>query len=94
VWAFLEEQHDLWLHSRGAVLEDKKRTLAPLENESVGACCRAIQLQADLEHAKRTVADVSMIEVVLEGIEQERPQWTVLLQGLCYCAQKYTKKLG
>jgi hypothetical protein len=32
VWAFLEEQHDVWLHSRGgAVLEDEKRTLAPLE---------------------------------------------------------------
>jgi hypothetical protein len=83
VWAFLEEQHDVWLHSRGAVLEDEKRTLAPLENESIGAYCRrAIQLQADLEHAKRTVADVSMVEAVLEGIERERPEWTVLLQGL------------
>jgi hypothetical protein len=52
----------VWLHSRGAVLEEDKRTLARLEVKSAGAYFRgAIQLWADLKDAKRTVADVSMV---------------------------------
>jgi hypothetical protein len=65
------------------VLEDEKRRLEPSESEPVAAYCRrTVQLQSDLANANREVADVSTVETVLEGLERERPEWTVLLQGL------------
>jgi hypothetical protein len=45
VWSYLEEQHNVWLRSRGPVLEDEKLELGPRDDETVGAYCRlAIQL--------------------------------------------------
>jgi hypothetical protein len=65
------------------VLEDEKRRLEPSESEPVAVYCRrVVQLQSDLANANRVVADVSTDETVLEGLERERPEWTVLLQGL------------
>jgi hypothetical protein len=83
IWAFLEQQHEVWLSSRGPVLENDKKELAPLEDESVGAyCLRAILLQADLKSADRAVADVSMVEALLQGLVAARPEWLVHVQGL------------
>jgi hypothetical protein len=77
-----EKQQNVWLHSRGMVLEDEKQRLGPYESESVAANCRrSLQLQSDVANANWEVADVSVVETVLEG-ERERPEGTVVLQGL------------
>jgi hypothetical protein len=40
-------------------------------------CCRwVVQLQSDLSSVNQRVADVSMVQAVLEGPERERLQWT------------------
>jgi hypothetical protein len=83
VWAHLEEQHNVWMRSRGLVLEDEKLELGPRDDETVGAYCRrTIQLQADLKSANRAVADESMIVAVLKGLERERPEWSITVQGM------------
>jgi hypothetical protein len=81
--ANLQEQHDVWLHSHGALLEDTRCNLVPRENEGVAAYCRrATQLLSDLSNANRDVTKVSMVGVVLEGLEQGRPKCAVvILQG-------------
>jgi hypothetical protein len=53
------------------------------ESECVTAYCRrAFQLQEDLANANRTVADVAMVDAVLDGLERERPEWAVVVQSL------------
>jgi multidrug resistance efflux pump len=57
--------------------------LRPHESECVAAYCRrAFQMQEDLANANRAVADVAMVEAVLDGFKSERPEWAVVLQGL------------
>jgi hypothetical protein len=76
LWAYLAEQHEVWLHSRGVVLQREQRMLGPRESECVAAYCRrAFQLQEDLANANRVVSDVAMVEAVLDGLERERPEW-------------------
>jgi hypothetical protein len=57
VRACLAEQHDVWLHSRGVMLQHERQMLRPREGESVVAYCRrAVQLQSDLTNANREVS--------------------------------------
>jgi hypothetical protein len=88
LWTYLAKQHNVWLSSRGVVLQREQRMLRPRESECVAAYCRrAFQLQEDLANANRAVADVVMVEAVLDGfglagLERERPEWPVVVQDL------------
>jgi hypothetical protein len=83
VWAYLAEQHDVWLQSRGVVLEHERQMLGPREGESVAAYCRrAVQLQSDLANANREVSQISMVEATMDGLE--------IGQGFCKgCRDRY-----
>jgi hypothetical protein len=82
VWAYLAEQHDVWLHSRKSCWSTRGRCSVH-EGESVAAYCRrAVQLQSDLANANREVSQISMVEAVMDGIERGRPEWTGVLQGM------------
>jgi hypothetical protein len=79
VWAYLAEQHDVWLHSRGVVLEHERQMLGPREGESVAAYCRrAVQLQSDLANANCEVSQISMVEAVMDGLKRDQSG-----QGFC-----------
>jgi hypothetical protein len=83
VLAYLAEQHDVGLHSRGVVLQHKRQMIGPREGESVAAYCRrAVQLQSDLANSNREVSQISMVEAVMDSLERERPEWTGVLQGM------------
>jgi hypothetical protein len=78
VWAYLDEQHNVWLQSRGMVSEDEKRRLRPCGSESEATYCqRAVQLQSHVPNVH-----VSMAVNMLDGLERGRPEWTMLLQAL------------
>jgi hypothetical protein len=60
----------VWLHSRGVVLQREQQVLGPCESESVAAYCRrVVRLQVDHASVNRAVADVAMVDAVLEGVK-------------------------
>jgi hypothetical protein len=82
-WAYLEEQHKKWKTTQLPKLAKVQRELGPREGEDMQQYCqRAQQLSRNLRQVSRAPDPDMFCEQILEGLERERPEWAILLQGL------------